>query len=442
MLEITLIIQLIVFITVTCVFLATQQATIFHPASIYLVFHGLVFVLRPFLVRYLGFDAIWDYIGIEPTEEELTRTLLVTSVALVIFLVASVTFGHAPIRFDLNHQAKFASCHLRGLAITTFALLPLVLYSIYSTRSGISGERVGGIYILKGTTGYIIDAQHMAAPLLCSWLLVTRFHWANLLPILLYVCYRSWFGWSRWSILLFFLMVVLIFCWERRQRWPLARWAIVAVPLLILFNTLGHNRDYVKNLLVGTYKREVTNHAMVRAAEKWRQRLDTQDFANYDYLTYVLAVVPKRTDAWTYGLQWLQLFTEPIPRILWKSKPIGPPVRLFNLNAYGNFTGLTVSLPGDGWMNGGWAGLIITMALFGVILGRAHRWFWSRCRGGIPALIYLSGLAMLPQLYRDGGVSILKFLLFTLLPLFVWMGVNWWLDRKSTRLNSSHLGIS
>src|SRR5262249_49734030 len=98
MLELALIIQLMGFITVACVFLATNQATTFHPASIYLVFHGLVFVLRPFLVRYVGFDAIWDYIGVDPTEEELTRTLLVSSVALVIFLVASVTFGHAPIR--------------------------------------------------------------------------------------------------------------------------------------------------------------------------------------------------------------------------------------------------------------------------------------------------------------------------------------------------------
>src|SRR5262249_25575385 len=147
--------------------------------------------------------------------------------------------------------------------------------------------------------------------------------------------------------------------------------------------------------------------------QKLRRRLNTLDFGNFDFLTYIVVVVPERTGEYTYGLQYLQLFTEPIPRMLWKSKPVGSPVRLINLNAYGNFIGLTYSLPGDGWMNGGWVGLLVTMALAGAVLGWAHAQFWRYVGHWIIPILYLVGLAMLPQWYRDGSISIAKFLFWS-----------------------------
>jgi hypothetical protein len=166
--------------------------------------------------------------------------------------------------------------------------------------------------------------------------------------------------------------------------------------------------------------------------ERLKQKYDDLDFANFDYLTYVVTMVPERTGRYTYGAQHLQLFTEPIPRKLWKGKPIGAPVGTFNLNAYGNFLGLTVSMPGDGWMSGGWIGVIITAGIAGLLLGLAHRWFWLKAqRNNILSLLYILGLAMIVQQYRDGGlVSIAKFLLWNWLPLAVWLGCNWLLGPR------------
>jgi hypothetical protein len=45
-------------------------------------------------------------------------------------------------------------------------------------------------------------------------------------------------------------------------------------------------------------------------------------------------------------------------------------------------------------------------------------------------MMYLVGLAMVPQWYRDGGISIFKFLLFSLLPIFVWLGMKWFLGSR------------
>jgi hypothetical protein len=165
--------------------------------------------------------------------------------------------------------------------------------------------------------------------------------------------------------------------------------------------------------------------ANLPAPERVRIKYDTQDFANFDYLTFVLAIVPSRTGTFTYGSQYLQLFTEPIPRKLWPGKPLGSPVGFFSLNSYGNFNGLTPSLVGDGWMSGGWLGLVVTMGFFGGLWGLFHRWFWANNGRSLSAMVYLIALAMSVQQFRDGGISIAKFLFWNLSPLILWAGVSW-----------------
>jgi hypothetical protein len=87
---------------------------------------------------------------------------------------------------------------------------------------------------------------------------------------------------------------------------------------------------------------------------------------------------------------------------------------------------MTVGLPGDAWITGGWIGLILVVAVAGFALGRAHRWFWKNAQNPMALLFYASGLAMMPQLFRDGGVvSIAKFLLYAWTPLLAWLGINW-----------------
>jgi hypothetical protein len=46
------------------------------------------------------------------------------------------------------------------------------------------------------------------------------------------------------------------------------------------------------------------------------------------------------------------------------------------------------------------------------------------------ALFYLVSMAMLPQWYRDGGISISKFLFWNLTPLALWAGVTWLMGQR------------
>ena len=431
MIEIALIAQVGLWLTVVGIFAASRQASVFHPVTAYLGFHGLVFVLRPILVYRYGFDTNFNYMLFQPSDEVFVRTLAVSSVAMVSFVVSSLVAGWSRLIFENPAPPEFTLLERRALLITTLLLLPAMAWSIYATRNGVAGERVNGVYIMTNSTGYLNEAQDFIMPLLCAWIVVNRFHWLYLLPSVLYVGYRTWVGWSRWTIMLFFLLMVMSYCWYHRRKW-IPYWSLgAAIPLILLFNFIGHNRDMFKSVLTGEEAHVSDFDPGMTSEAKLKSQFDTQDFANFDFLTYVVWVVPEKTGTYTFGAQYLQLFTEPIPRILWKGKPIGAPVRTIDVFAYGNFTGLTVSLAGDGWISGGWIGLMITIATVGFLLGRAHRAFWRNMdHHRLGCLLYLVGLAMVPQWYRDGGISISKFLLFNMTPILIWMGVTWMLGQR------------
>ncbi len=425
MIDVALMGQVLVWLLAIGIFMWSRQASVFHPAMVYLAFHGLVFVLRPILVYYFGFNSSWEYMGFKPSEEVFIRTLEVSSLAMICLVGACLMMGRVKTQFTQLEPPSFTLPQKRALLATTLLLIPLIAYSIYATRNGVEGDRVNGIYIMTNSTGYINEAQEFIMPLLVIWMLVTRFHWLNIFPALLYVAYRSWFGWSRWTILLFFILVVMAYCWRNRRKW-LPLWSILAaIPIILLFNVIGHNRDLVKSWITGEDAQVTHFHAGMTLKDKLKVQFDGPDFANFDFLSYIIWDVPFKTETYSFGSQYVQLFTEPIPRILWKGKPVGSPVRSINMFEYANFVGLTVSLAGDGWISGGWVGVILELTLVGGLLGLAHRKFWMNSDNATGCILYLILVAIIPQWYRDGGISIAKFMLFNFTPVFIWMGMTW-----------------
>ena len=74
MIDLALLAQLFVWLAVVCIFLASGQASLFHPATWYLAFHGLVFVARPMLVYYYDFDSSFSYMRFHPEQRGVCRT--------------------------------------------------------------------------------------------------------------------------------------------------------------------------------------------------------------------------------------------------------------------------------------------------------------------------------------------------------------------------------
>ncbi len=434
--------QVLLWLVVIEVFLISRRASVFHPFTCYLAFHGLVFVVRPLLVCYADFDHVWNAMYFRPTDAQFVHTLFVSSIGLLAFGAACVPAGGALPAQTPAPRFTFTRQEWGGFLAASILLVPLMAASIIATRNGVGGERIGGAYIMTDKSGYLVEAQFMLGSMLCLWLMASQFHWTSLAGFGAYCAYRAWFGWSRFTIVLFLFGIFLLIAWRKRRRWP-PWWSVgLMIPVLAVFHVLGMQRDILRRALEGQHVQVARTHAEgLSEKDKLRTELDGPDYANFDFLAFILSVVPERTGTYTHGVQYLQLFTEPIPRKLWPGKPIGAPVKYFNLNHYGNFVGMTVSLPGDAWMTGGWAGLILIEAAAGWLLGRVHRWFWRFCGSPVVALFYTTGLAMTPQLFRDGGVvSMAKFILFGWFPLLVWVAATWLLGDK--RMKAAPLDIS
>ena len=442
MMTIALTLQIIFFALVMVAFLSSRSASLFHPMAFYLMFHGIVFVLRPLVVHYLGLYGIFRYLTIEPDENLMVQTLLVSSFGLLVFSIPALLLGQGRIRFP-EMAFEFTNAQRQAFVAVLLLLGPLAIYSAtvaggevsFSGGDGVqmSYDMLTGNAIYVNSTGYIVDAQSMGGALGILIIWRYRFAWWSFIPLGMFLALRAFMGWGRWAIVLTLMSLALLYLFKTGRRWPRVHYAIFVVPLFLLFQSLGADRNYIRDSIA----QDDTPKFTYRAAATQTSSLDTPDFANFDFLAYVLRAVPDLSQTYTYFTQYLQLFTEPIPRILWSGKPVGPPIQLINLNDYGNFRGMTVSLIGDGWMSLGWVGIVVTLGFAASVLALVHRWFWRNNDRPKVVLIYCLFVPLSIQWFRDGGISIAKFVLFTMLPLLLWDWMTSLIEGLGRRLATS-----
>jgi len=418
-----IIIQWAIFAIVTFIVAIRRQLTIYHPISIYLVFHMVVFCLRPTMIYLWDFDTAFMYMRLDVSDQVLQKTLVISNLGLIVFTFAFSLACHKGGVHDFGRKVEITPTHRRTFLVVVLPMLPLAAYSIFG--SNMQGEHVGGVYIMTGTSGYLNDFQQVLIPITVLTIVIFKWRWWTFIPFLIFIYFRLNAGWARWTVLLPFLAVILFHCWTHRKNLPSWKFILPLPLLLFVFNQLSHNRMYFKQLIEGIQTdTEVIEREIERdrpEAEVFKEEWDTLDFANFDYLAYIVDVVPEKTRRYSYGVQHLQIFTEPIPRAIWKGKPKGPPIRYFDLNNYGNFLGLTVSIVGDGWITFGWIGVCFNMALAGIVLGKMYNWFANNQDNFFVVTFYLICLSVLLQLFRDGSLTqIAKFMLFTQLPVVCW----------------------
>lgn len=431
MIEAALFLQLLLWLAIAGLFVAHRGASLFHPLGFYLVFHVLVFVARPWLVHYAGFDSQWYYMRFEPSAEIFVLTLAVTSLALLIFAGFALTAGYADIRFE-NSGIKFTRTQKQAFYVVLVVLLPIALYGakrdaqIFGLlaapgESGMFVDPSSAHTYFQNTTGYIVKAHNLLIPLTALFVAVNRFRWWSYAPLLAFCGYRMFLG-SRWGIVVALGIVVLLHLYWHRARWLRARYVALVIPVFLAFHALGQDRDYFREI---TGIGETRYRAEAFEEESFVESLDAPDFANFDFLAYIIWVVPEQSRTYTYFTQYLWLFTQPIPRMIWPGKPRGMPIELVDLNDYGWFGTRTWSIVGDGWLSFGVVGVVITLAGVGWSLGRLHRWFARNLHRAFPVLVYCCFMPASILWFRNGNiVSAVKLAMWILLPVFLWLAVS------------------
>jgi oligosaccharide repeat unit polymerase len=436
---IVLLLQTSVFLAAATLFFRTKYAAFYHPFTVYLIFHFLVFVLRPWLEYFADFHLVWEYMQFQPTNDDRAYALAVSSVTL---FVAGFTLNFMTKGIVNSQKTEFrvsSKLDRRILLILWVLLGPIAIYSMKSIINGFSESVAGhveaehlsnGATVFTNTTGYLIDAQNMLFGLGILTIVIMNFKPTSYIPLLAFVCARLFVGSGRWGAIIPLFSLAMLLLLRQGRKWPSTRVLIFAPLLLGLFTIIGEDRDVARKWLSGAVEQIVLNkHQTIL------ERLDNLDFGNYEFLTYIVNVVPEKTGTFTFGAQYLQLFTEPVPRMLWPEKPIGEPIKMFDLNDYGNFIGLTPSMAGDAWMSGGWLGVIMIVFILCALYGRLFSLLIRRANISpyhSAALVIFVGLLI--QAYRDGGVvSLAKFSLFSLLPIILGYNVRSSLIRLAPR---------
>mgnify|MGYP006422678709 CR=1 FL=1 len=429
MIAVALVLQWWLALLVAALVVGRRDASLFHPVTLYLIFHVLVFVLRPTAVYLFGFDEQWGYMQFTPSAAQFVRTLAVASVGLLAFWGGSLVAGRPPVPAPQQGFVPAPTApQKQALLITLLLLLPLALYGAYRDAlifGTLAAPGEAGMVIdpesahtyFRNTTAYVVKAHNLLVPLAALTVWLGRFRLWTLLPLAAVVGYRMYLG-SRWGMVMALAMVLFFALHKRGLRWPPARLAVLALPLLAVFYVIGENRDLVREYLgFGEQRYEQTARNWPEGLDRW----DTPSFANFDFLAYVVAVVPERSRTYTYFTQHLELFTRPIPRMLWPGKPRGEPIQLVDLNAHGWFGTRTVALVGDGWRSAGWLGVVLTCGAVGWLLTRVYLWFARRPDRLFPVALYVCYLPTAVLWYRGGEVvNAVRYGVWMTLPVLVW----------------------
>lgn len=408
---------------VVCLYYARSPAfSFFHPLTIYLAFHGLVFVFRPMLSWYYGFTAIYDLYEFSPDAYAKNMALIVANVGLVSFAATSLYFGNIAFenKFDALTEREAISL-ARPLTIVSLLLLPLIAYSTYllwqaraTNMAGYRFDAATGATVNVDGVGYIQGAQALAVALVSIFAWVGRFRPWTLVPAALFVLFRGGSG-GRGPIIAMLLCFCCFYLYTKRRKFPDLRVLMMVTAGIMLFNFVGADRGHrIRALFTDDPEAYVWN-------ERPLAPMEGMDAGNLEFLEYLTDKVPRDTGTYEYFLDNLQIFTEPVPRALWKNKPIGSPVRLFSLFDYGYPIGMTRSLPGEGWMQFGLLGVAAWCALWGAILGRIYTAYVNSPQTVLQTSLYFCLLAMLTVFYRDGMLlTLLKQILFYLFPALLW----------------------
>ena len=401
------------------IFLYSRQpfASVFHPISFYLIFHGFVFVIRPFFAYWQEYYIIYTSFLFTPSPDAKTAAIVIANIGLLAFIAGAWQTGATVLPFrqeraDLEQRQRLIVPFMAVAAL----LAPIAIYSLANVYGGgwstMRMDRSVGVAINTTANGWFIEAQLLLVPLSVLFAWVARFRWWSLVPLVAFVAVRGGTG-GRGPFIVACVAAGLLWMYDAKRRWPTARAVGMLTVLVVAFYFVGQDR--------GASVRSFINDGKVIAVEEQQGFMESMDFANLEFLEFVTETIPRKTGTYGYFLDNLQVFTEPVPRKFWPGKPVGAPIKMYNLFEFGRPFGMTYSLPGNGWAQGGYFGVVLWCGLWGMALGAIYTRFARGLQGNFAVALYFSFLPIFVIAFRDGQLlTIVRTAVFYLSPILLW----------------------
>ena len=425
----------VLFIGTSIAFVRHPAASLAHPATFYLAFHGFIFVFRPLLARHYDFEFVYRLYEFEPSLANKITVILGANLAMIVFVLASLAIASRPVKPE--RSTSFANLRARTgwpILITVGLLTPIALVAQISNwsrranhfESMVRDAATGQLVNIQGN-GWFTDAALMMAPMAVMIVWLSRYRWWGWIYFGGFVFLQAGTG-SRHAII--FAVAAVAICWllEKGHKWFDWRAMVLALVAAIGFNQLVIDRGGAVRTLVSD------DFGPGYISDQELDPLEHMDFANLEYFEYIVYAVPERTGTWDYFAHTLQVFTEPVPRAIWEDKPVGSPIQHFSLWDYGQPIGMTASLPGIGWMSLGYPGIVIQALIFAFIFGGAYRFLLIHRAGPLDRLTFSLVVATTVLGFRDGTLlTLLRSAPFYFGPLLLMLGLAYFAGWKNAR---------
>lgn len=404
MYEAILALAVVCFLAVSVYYWRSPAFSVFHPLTFYLGFHGLLFVVRPILAWTRNYDGLYRVYQFTPSMSDKITVIAAATLGMLCFAFFSLRAGNSPMRFAEGGAMHEERRQLSQIFVWVLAICaPPATYSLYRSYapdgnlSSTILDRGTGVFINTTQSGYITDLQLLLVSLSVLIIWLGRFRWWSFLPLVAFIMLRAGTG-GRGPFVAAAVSAGLLYLYEKRIRYPGLGVVLATIAVFAGFSAVGSDRGASIRQALGIEEQSfyATN------SERADRFLESMDFGNMEFFEYIVYVVPQRSGTYDYFLDNLQIFTEPVPRILWPGKPIGAPIKRFELFDYGYPIGMTRSLPGEGWHALGWLGVLIWCGLWGHVLGRIYTRFVSGEQSTFKIAAYMIFLPTLVIGLRDG----------------------------------------
>lgn len=410
--QIYLIVSLLIWLWGAFVVFIIKRAPLYHFAALFVIYHFIGFVYRPFILLLTGSSNVWDWIGVFPGDAEIGRAIFIINAGYIAFILGFLFSNRrrGPIRlFDkYDFEAKRFNIFL---LLSIFALI-VGFYALSITFGDLSYKIDGDVGSramvdakgahISDTSGYVSLFADMLGATIVMLCVIRRTRKIGIFLVVTYIGYRLLIGAGRSSFISVFLSFMVVAFAALRLRLPKPKFLVIGLLVMFLFDVVGSSRTAFLDIAVGkaSVSDVINNYTESRSAGA-----GSSDFAEFDVATSLLKVVPEKTD-WTYGTQYFRLIVWPIPRLFWPDKPVVTSV--VNLLNYGNYYALTITLYMDSYMTGG--AIIMFFILFGIsyALSSAYNRV-AKTQSPKALLIYTASLSFAPILFRDGPVPYLYF---------------------------------
>jgi hypothetical protein len=420
--EVALAFAVLTYLGICAHFWRSPAYSMFHPLTFYLAFHGVLFVFRPILAYSRDYTMIYRVFHFTPSMDDKIAAIVASTVGLICFTIFILRAGSQPMRFAEDEAVNEERRRLTQIFTWVLVICgPAAIYSMSrnfggdSVYDGLVMDRATGVAINTKNIGYVTDLQLMGVSLCALIIWLARFRWWAFTPLVVFGVVRAGTG-GRGALVTSLVIAGLFYMYEKRLRYPGMRAVIATVAILMAFSAIGQDRGAAVRQAIGIDQKDTFT-----AAQSTERFMEGMDFGNLEYLEYLIYVIPQRSGTYDYFLDNFQIFTEPVPRVLWTGKPVGEPFRRIALMDYGDPFGMTRSLPGEGWYALGWLGVVIWCSLWGHGLGTLYARFVTGKQSTFRTACYMIFLPTLIVGLRDG--LLLTFVRQSgayLAPVFIW----------------------